>query len=132
MTGAAIFGLSVVVAFVAFGAGAYWVNQFKQAKKRFGLNEAEAAMRWIRDKAHVQSVLAVACGVLGYENKVAEDASVTIKHFDFRNEERDQNVAFKISMIERIGAEIEDLKMQISSTNTRAAEVKELAELFKI
>ena len=66
----------------AFALGlAYWLGGLRRATpalepKAFGLPEARAALGFVRTGGEARAVKAVVVGVLGYQDKVVEDAEV--------------------------------------------------------
>lgn len=99
-------------------------------QQRFGLPQAEGAMKFAKDPAQVGAVLGVVVGVLGYENAVAADvasanadaqAQITASKADISTNEKE------IAALKR---HIIFLEGQVKMSTDRQAELAEIAKLF--
>ncbi|MDP3784541.1 MAG: hypothetical protein Q8R12_00460 [bacterium] len=104
-----------IVLFVVAVAGALLVGknmapkpapQPKPEPKRFGVDEAKAAMRLINTQDQMRPILGVVVGVLGYENTVAEEVQ-------YRVEGLDLNISDNVTRIDRNEAAIKDSQNSI-------------------
>jgi hypothetical protein len=102
--------------------------------KRFGLKEAEAAASYLgHDTAAAKPVLGVVCGVLGYENKVAEDVAAFKEKVEVLNADRAGKVKANLAKIDGLKAEIKAVEGEnaILASNTATAKMV-VAEKVKV
>src|SRR3989338_6349668 len=104
----------LVIAWVVGRASAY-----KPESKRFGLAEAEAAMRFVSTPDHVRPVLGVVVGILGYENRVADDVMAEASGIDGANTERQARADAHNESTAELKAKIAHLERAIRNSNDR-------------
>jgi len=97
---------------------------------RFGLKQAEGAMKFAKDQTQVGAVLGVIVGVLGYQNAVAVDVAAANNaervEIGLNKEEISKNDT-EIGALQRENAE---LQREIAASTARQGQLAEIAKLF--
>ena len=101
--------------------------------KRFGLEQAEAAMAYVGSAgpAAVKAVLGVVVGVLGFENAVATDAATVASDLAEGRRWSETKVDANLAEISVLEAKIAGLRSGIASNDARAEAVRKIADAFK-
>lgn len=99
-------------------------------KQRFGLPQAEAAMKFAKDAGQVGAVLGTVVGVLGYENAVAADVAEANTAIRVNIAESKVDIATSESEINVLRRRIALLEGQIDTSTRRQAQLAEVAKLF--
>ena len=102
-----------------------------RTKKHFGLTEAEAAQKYTGGNAEsAKAVLGVVVGVLGYENRVSEDASAALAGLDKEAHEREEAEKTCEEQIRVLEAQINALRTAATGDRERGFEIRATAKLF--
>lgn len=125
--------LVVAVTGLAYSVGRSSAPTPAPEPKRFGLNQAEAALKYVQAGGAVvaQSILGVVVGVLGYENAVAEDVEEEVNNLAVATERRNGKASANEDKIAALNAEIERLLAASDNANKRTAQLREIAEVFR-
>ena len=129
--------VALLVVVVAYVVAYIWGRVFAPAPapepKRFGLDEADAALSYVRasETAVTQAVMAVVVGVLGYYNAVAEDVAEETNSLAAVKARRDAKASDDEDKIEALRAEIALLRAANASADQRVAALHEIAEIFR-
>ncbi|OGY98694.1 MAG: hypothetical protein A3E09_00460 [Candidatus Liptonbacteria bacterium RIFCSPHIGHO2_12_FULL_60_13] len=102
------------------------------ARKRFGLNEAKAAARYVGDNpSSAQAIMGVVLGVLGYENTVAEDVRALAEEKSRENAASAKSIESNEAEIGRLNDENRDLHVAIAANEAEVADAGQMAALFR-
>lgn len=125
--------LVVLAALVAYLVGRSAVPTPTPEPKRFGLNEAEAALKYVKTGGAVvaQSILGVVVGVLGYQNTVADDVQEEVGNLDAATERRSAKVSDNEDKIAALHAEIDRLVAATARADERIEQLRGIAEIFR-
>ena len=123
----------IVPAFLAYVVGRLYAPTPTPEPKRFGLNEAEAALSYVKTGGAVvaQSILGVVVGVLGYENTVADDVKEETGNLAAASQNRNAKMSANEEKIRALRAEIDRLRTANGSDDARTARLREIAEIFR-
>ncbi|MDO8522880.1 MAG: hypothetical protein Q7S12_01160 [bacterium] len=99
--------------------------------KRFGLAEAEAAMRFTGDNPETaKAVKGVVVGVLGFQDGVADDVSARVTEDDEASAKRGEDVSNAQAEIAALEAQIADLQEADEEGLARTKHVRSVGKLF--
>ena len=102
------------------------------ARKRFGLNEAKAAARYVGDNpSSAQAIMGVVLGVLGYENTVAEDVRALAEEKSRENAASAKSIETNEAEIERLMHDSVGLHAEITANEAEVAGAEQVADLFR-
>ena len=101
--------------------------------KRFGLNEAEAALKYVKAGGTVvaQAILATVVEVLKYENAVADDVEEEVGNLEAATERRSAKAGANEEEIEALQAEIERLLAANGHADERIEQLRKIVEIFR-
>jgi len=123
--------LTVILTVVVIALGiALLVMYLNQPVKRFGLAQAEAAMRYITKKEQAKTAMGVVIGVLGYENAVKTDVTDATAELTRKNASRGEEIASNEDTITNLYRRIAGLKLNQEAAATHMAELAKIAEIF--
>jgi len=125
----------ILVVLVAFAIGRVSAAQPPKPKpepKRFGLDQAEAAMKYVGSAgpSAVKAVLGVVVGVLGFENAVASDVKGVIDELDRDMTRYGDHIEGAQNEIEALKARIVELQRYVATNQEEVARVMAIGEAF--
>jgi len=98
--------------------------------KRFGLTEAEAAMRFASEPGQVKAVVATVVGVLGFEDTIATDVAQATSEAQAHIDSDGRSIETHEEQIVKLNRQIANLKGWVATSTGRQVELRRIAKLF--
>lgn len=101
-------------------------------KKRFGLAEAKAALRFASEPSQVKAILGVVVGVLGFENAVAADVAEASTEVQKDTKATRRDIAESMGQIKALEFRIANQQDKVAELGKKEAHLGEIGSLFSL